>query len=233
MRSMPSGRRGGTLGRTKLAEPKAGGNRAALAALLVARCSAVDSCANVQRQLHGLIVSAPEELRKRFRGASTARIVQNAARLRIYDRWTVETKTTAYVLRSLARRALALGAEAKQHETAIVAVVRSWRPDLLQQLGVGPIVAATVLCAWSHPQRLRNEAAFAMLAGAAPIPASSGITNRHRLNRSDDRQLNRVLHTVVINRIRLDPTTEDSGDFVHAVRSFRTPQSRRPRSGRR
>jgi transposase len=167
----------------------------------------VSSCTDVQRQLHCLIVSAPEALRQRFRGASTVRIVQHAARLRIDERWGVEMKTTAQVLRSLARRALALGREAKEHEVAIGAIVRGWRPDLLTQLGVGPIVAATVLCAWSHPRRFRSEAAFAMLAGAAPIPASSGVTNRHRLNRLGDRQLNRALHTVVINRIRLDPAT--------------------------
>ncbi|HLI56357.1 MAG TPA: IS110 family transposase [Actinomycetota bacterium] len=196
------------LGRTKLAEPKIGGERAALAALLAARRSAVDSCTDVQRQLHALIVPAPEALRQRFRGYSTVRVVQHAARLRIDERWAVEMKTTAQVLRTLARRALALGREAKEHEAAIGAIVRAWRPDLLTQLGVGPIVAATVLCAWSHPRRFRSEAAFAMLAGVAPIPASSGVTNRHRLNRFGDRQLNRALHTVVINRIRLDPATQ-------------------------
>lgn len=109
---------------------------------------------------------------------------------------------------------------------AISAIVRSWRPDLLTQLGVGPIVAATLLCAWSHPRRIRNEAAFAMLAGAAPIPASSGVTNRHRLNRFGDRQLNRALHTVVINRIRLDPATR-------AYVEIRTKEGRTPREIKR
>ena len=63
--------------------------------------------------------------------------------------------------------AQALTEEAAEHEKAILTIVRSWRPDLLDQLGVGPIVAATVLCAWSHPGRIHSEAAFAMLAGAA------------------------------------------------------------------
>lgn len=70
--------------------------------------------------------------------------------------------------------------------------------------GAGPIVAATVLTAWSHPGRCRNDAAFAMLAGVAPIPASSGKTVRYRLNRSGDRQLNRALHTVVLTRLQHD-----------------------------
>jgi transposase len=72
---------------------------------------------------------------------------------------------------------------------------------------VGPIVAAIVLCAWSHPGRCGSDAAFAMLGGAAPIPASSGQTVRVRLNRSGDRHLNQVLHVVVLTRLRHDPAT--------------------------
>ena len=67
-------------------------------------------------------------------------------------------------------------------QKAILAIIRSWRPDLLEEFGIGPIVAATVLCAWSHPGRIHSEAAFAMLAGVEPIPANSGqITTRYRL----------------------------------------------------
>ena len=72
---------------------------------------------------------------------------------------------------------------------------------------MGPIVAAVELCAWSHPGRCRTDAAFAMLGGAAPIPASSGQTVRVRRNRSGDRQLNQALDTVVLTRLRTDPTT--------------------------
>jgi hypothetical protein len=68
-------------------------------------------------------------------------------------------------------------------------------------------VAAVGLCAWSHPGRCRTDAAFAMLGGAAPIPASSGQTVRVRRNRSGDRQLNQALDTVVLTRLRTDPTT--------------------------
>ncbi|MEW2386386.1 transposase [Micromonospora sp. NPDC047707] len=115
--------------------------------------------------------------------------------------------TSLTVLRDLARRVRFLEAEAAEHEKAIRAIVRSWRPDLLQLTGVGPIVAATVLTAWSHPGRCRNDAAFAMLAAAAPIPASSGKTVRYRLNRSGHRQLNRALHTVVLTRLQRDERT--------------------------
>ena len=115
-------------------------------------------------------------------------------------------------LRALARRIRVLETEAADHERAMRAIVRSWRPDLLELSGVGPIVAATVLTAWSHPGRCRSDAAFAMLAGAAPIPASSGKTVRHRLNRAGNRQLNRALHTVALSRLQHDPATRDYAD---------------------
>jgi transposase len=119
----------------------------------------------------------------------------------------VHVFTAMTTLKAIARRVQALEDEAAEHEKAIRKIVSGWRPDLLALTGVGPIVAATVLAAWSHAGRCRNDAAFAMLAGTAPIPASSGKTVRHRLNRSGDRQLNRAIYTVVITRLRLDPTT--------------------------
>ena len=74
---------------------------------------------------------------------------------------------------------------------------------------MGPIVAAQLLVAWSHPGRIRSEAAFARLAGVAPVPASSGQTVRQRLSRGGDRQLNRALHTIVLHRRQHDPQTKD------------------------
>jgi len=195
------------LARTQLAQPRARGARAALSVLLVARRSAVDAATDAQRQLHALVTAAPEVLRDRLRHKTTTQMVLAAARLRVEPRWDLETRTTAAVLRSLARRSRELSAEAAAHEAQILAVVRSWRPDLLAQRGVGPIVAATVLCAWSHPGRCRSDAAFAKLGGVAPIPASSGQIERVRLNPYGDRQLNRALHTIVLSRLRYDAAT--------------------------
>lgn len=191
-----------------LATPRSDGERAALAVRLAARRSAVDASTTAQLQLQALIVAAPETLRSRFRNRSTTDTIRACAQLRISTTWDNETRHTATVLRTLARRITALTGEARDHQRAILELVRSWRPDLLEQVGIGPIVAAVVLCAWSHPGRLRSDAAFAMLAGTAPIPASSGLTNRHRLNRYGDRQLNRAIHTIVLTRLRHDPDTQ-------------------------
>lgn len=194
--------------RSELAQPKTGPERAALAMHLTARRAAVQAATTAQRQLRALIITAPEVVRARFRGQSTTVMVTTALRLRPASASSdLEVREALSVLRTLARRITFLTEEADEHERTIRVLVRSWRPDLLEVTGVGPIVAATVLAAWSHPGRLRDEAAFAMLAGVAPIPASSGKTTRYRLNRSGNRQLNWALHTIVLTRLRYDPET--------------------------
>jgi transposase len=198
---------GEALGRDQLAQPRAAGQRAALSVRLTARRSAVQAATDAQRQLHALVVAAPDTLRERLRGLSTPRLVATCGRLRQRSTWDVETMATAASLRALARRIQLLNAEIADHSRAITTLVRAWRPELLIPCGVGPIVAAVVLCAWSHPGRCRTDAAFAMLGGAAPIPASSGQTVRVRLNRSGDRQLNQALHLIVLTRLRYDPAT--------------------------
>jgi transposase len=195
------------LGRQQLAQPRAAGQRAALSVRLAARRSAVQAATDAQRQLHALVVAAPDLLRGRLRGLTTPRLVATCGRLRMRADWDTETAATAASLRALARRIQLLNAEIAQHTQAITTLVRAWRPDLLTPTGVGPMVAAIVLCAWSHPGRCRTDAAFAMLGEAAPIPASSGQTVRVRLNRSGDRQLNQALHLVVLTRLRYDPAT--------------------------
>jgi len=110
-------------------------------------------------------------------------------------------------LRSVARRVLQLQAEERELGRQIEALTRKLAPQLLDQPGVGPHAAAQLVLSWSHHGRIRSEAAFARLAGAAPIPASSGQTVRHRLDRSGDRKLNRALHMILITRKRAHPPT--------------------------
>jgi transposase len=215
------------LSRPRLGAPRSGGDRQALSVLLTARRSAVNAATDAQRQLFSLVIAAPEQIRERFRGQKLPAMTATAAGLRIHASWDLETTTTVTTLRTLARRSRALTQEAAEHEKAIRTIVRSWRPDLLVQFGVGPIVAATVLCAWSHPGRIHSEAAFAMLAGAAPIPANSGqVTQRHRLNRYGDRHLNSALHTIALSRIRYD-------DATRAYVARRTAEGKTPREIKR
>jgi transposase len=195
------------LGRDRLAQPRATGQLAALSVRLAARRSAVQAATDAQRQLHALVVAAPDALRGRLRSLTTPRLVSTCARLRQRTDWDPEITTTAASLRAVARRIQLLDAEIAEHTRAITTLVRAWRPELLTRCGVGPVVAAIVLCAWSHPGRCRSDAAFAMLGGAAPIPASSGQTVRFRLNRSGDRNLNQALHVIVLTRLRYDPAT--------------------------
>ncbi|HET7739626.1 MAG TPA: transposase [Mycobacterium sp.] len=162
------------MGRPRLGSPRSGGERRALSVLLAARRSAIHASTEAQQQVFSLVIAAPEPIRARFRGQKLAAMLNTAAKLRVQSAWDVETTSTVVALRALARRAHAMLKEARELQKAMVAIIRSWRPELLEEFGVGPIVAAAVLCAWSHPGRIHSEAAFAMLAGVAPIPANSG-----------------------------------------------------------
>jgi transposase len=156
------------MARPRLGTPRTGGERQALSVLLAARRSAINASTEAQQQVFSLVIAAPDPIRGRFRGQKLAAMLTTAANLRVHACWDTETTSTVVALRTLARRAHAMLTEARDLQKAIVAIIRSWRPDLLEEFGVGPIVAATVLCAWSHPGRIHSEAAFAMLAGVAP-----------------------------------------------------------------
>ena len=191
-----------------LAIPRAGQRREALRLLLAARRSAVDVRRQALGQLRGVIVTSPDRLRDELRGLPLTKLLERCSRFRRSRSAHADELATRLVLRSLARRIQAATVEADQLEQEIHAHVRALAPALLDEPGVGPIVAAQLIVAWSHPGRVRSEACFARLAGVAPIPASSGQTTRHRLSRGGDRQLNRALHTVVLHRRQHDPTTK-------------------------
>ena len=190
-----------------LIEPRSRGHREALRVLMTTRAGAVAARTAAVNHLKALIVSAPEDLRAELRGRTSDAQISHCTKLRDRPTRDVEHRATVRALRYTAQRVQALKAEADDLEREISQLVTQTRPQLLELPGVGPISAAQVLISWSHPGRLRSEAAFATLAGAAPIPASSGLTNRHRLNRGGDRQLNRALHTIVLTRSRTDPDT--------------------------
>jgi transposase len=188
------------LSRAHLATPRQRGQREALRVLQLARSGAVKVSADARRQLKALLVTAPEPLRARLRQGTWLAQAQACAALVAAPTDPVEHRATVRALRLTAERALAAHQEARHLGKELRTVVQALAPVLLAQPGVGPVTAAQLLISWSHPSRLRSEAAFAMPAGVAPIPASSGQMVRYRLNRGGDRQLNRALHTIVMIR---------------------------------
>jgi transposase len=194
------------LAREHLASPRARGTREALRVLLTCRHGAVTAPTATINQLKALVVSAPAQLRSQLASMDGDELVGVCARLRGHPTRPIEP-TTVRAPRSTARRILALQAEVDEVGEQLGRLVAATMPALLEVVGIGPVVAAQLLASWSHPGRLRSEAAFAALAGAAPIPASSGKTVRYRLNRSGDRQLNRALHTIVLARRAHHPET--------------------------
>ncbi|MGH3084972.1 MAG: transposase, partial [Gaiellaceae bacterium] len=167
-------------------------------ALLCTREGALEARRAALCQLRALIVTAPADLRQQLRSLTRARLLRRCSNLRAGA--ALEQRGTRLALRLLARRIELLTVEERTLRHEIAVLVERQAAPLLAEPGVGPITAAQLLVAWSHRGRLRSEAAFARLAGAPPIPASSGMVVRHRLDRGGDRQLNRALHTTVISR---------------------------------
>jgi len=91
--------------------------------------------------------------------------------------------------------------------TMTTLVTASPAATLLNEPGIGVYTAAILYTTWSHPGRVHSEAAFANLCGTSPIPASSGNTTRHRLNRGGDRRANRALHIAILYKTAHDPQT--------------------------
>jgi transposase len=187
--------------------PRSGERQEALRVLLLARRSAVEARRHALAQLRSVIVTAPEHLREELRQLPMTQLIRRCSRFRRSHSRTSDELAIVLALRSLARRIEAATDEANELEREIIGHVRALVPELLNEPGVGPIVAAQLIVSWSHRDRVRSEAAFARLAGVAPLPASSGQTIRHRLSRGGDRQLNRALHTVILHRRHHDAAT--------------------------
>jgi transposase len=187
--------------------PRAGGERQALQALVAAREGAVNAKRAAICQLRDLLITTPEPLRSELRPLTRARLLQRLAASRPHGRGDVELRGSLLALRSIARRVLQLTAEERELAREIEMLTRKLAPQLLDQPGVGPHAAAQLVLSWSHQGRISSEAAFARLAGAAPIPASSGQTIRYRLDRSGDRKLNRALHMILVTRKRTHAAT--------------------------
>jgi transposase len=145
------------LTREHLAQPRQRGEREALRVLLATRHSAVRSKRAAITLMKGLLVSAAPSLRERLRGMSTKDQLARCARLRINPAQNSEQRATIIAIRASARRALALADEALELEREIQPIVARLAPVLLAEMGVGAIVAAQILCAYSHTGRIRSR----------------------------------------------------------------------------
>jgi transposase len=198
------------LGRVRTGIPKSrDGQVEALRNLRIARSGAVSQRAACMRKIKALIVTAPHQVRQRLRGLTNTRLIHTCANLRPdTTRIGIPEQAVKIALRSLARGHLAAQEEIAELDQLITALIEAINPELLDLNGVGPDVAGQLLVTiGQNPERIHSEGAFAMLCGVAPIPASSGQTHRHRLNRGGDRQANSALYTIVISRLRWDQRT--------------------------
>ena len=190
------------------AQMRSDGDREALRLLMVDRDNAVQSAKTARTALASVLVTAPAPLRDQLRGLSGERRVRECAALTCPPGAGRQARIVHQTLIHLAQRAAALARAAADLKAQIADLVEDMAPGLVAaEPGLGAISAAQILLSWSHAGRIRSEAAFAMLSGTAPVPVSSGRTDRHRLNRLGDRQLNRAIHVIAVTRMRCHPAT--------------------------
>jgi transposase len=191
-------------------------------ALRVAFTSARNSRTRVALQIRDLIVTAPARLRADLEPLSTAQRVTRCARFRPGSS-DDPREATKLALRVLARRYEALSEEMVELGSVLDELTYKANPALRSARGVGADVAAILLvAAGDNPERLRNESAFAALCGVSPVQASSGLTTRHRLNRSGNRQANNALWRIAVVRITHDEETK-----VYAARRLSEGKTKR------
>lgn len=182
----------------------------AIRTLRVVRRSAVKDRTQTINQIRTLIITAPGEVRERLRALAPAELIKHLARSRPGAKTSDPACAVKVALRRLARRYQYLTAEISDADAELKALMTEAAPELVALPGVGVETAAQLLItAGDNPERLTSEASFAHLCAVAPVPASSGRTNRHRLNRGGDRRANHALHMIALVRMRYDKRTQD------------------------
>lgn len=189
--------------------PRNDGPREALRILLVARNDISTHQTAQINQLRALLLTGDDQDRALGKGTMTRTRLAAILAEPTPSGAGIDTQIRRAEARRLATAITASMTELAANQQQLKAIIQQIAPTLLDKVGVGPCTAAQLLVSYSHHGRCRNEAAFAALAGASPIPASSGKTVRHRLSRGGDRQLNRALHTIMLTRSRHHSATRD------------------------
>lgn len=175
----------------------------AIRVLRLARRSALKARTQTMNQIRAILTTAPAALREPLSPLTPAQLITTLARSRPGTTLSDPATATKTALRHLARRHQTLTTEITDLDAQLTPLATHANPALTAIFGVGPDTAGQLLTtAGDNPHRMRTEAAFAKLTGTAPLQASSGRTNRHRLNRSGDRQANRALHAITLVRMR-------------------------------
>ncbi|WP_405691018.1 IS110 family transposase [Streptomyces sp. NBC_00057] len=197
-------------GRAKGTPKHRDGSVEAIRGLRVVRASAVKARTQTINQIKSLIITAPAAVREALRSLTTTELIRRLAASRPGADLTDPAAAVKLALKRLAKRYRHLSEEIADADADLHVLIARTAPGLLALPGVGTETAGQLLVtAGDNPDRLVPEASFAHLCAAAPVPASSGRTDRHRLNRGGDRQANRALHTIVLVRMRHDRRTRD------------------------
>lgn len=193
----------------KLALPKQGAAQEALRVVMAARGSVIEARKAATNLLTHLRITAPAELRDQLPARTGRALLEACAALPDHLGAGADqaTATVAATLARVAGRIQTLAAEEARYDRELTELTASLVPAIVTEPGAGPVTAAQMILAYGHHGRVRTEAAYGSLSGTCPIPASSGKTTRHRLNRGGNRQLNRALHTIATNRMRYHPET--------------------------
>ena len=210
----------------RLPVPRADGDREALRILLVARQEMTEGCTVQASRLRALLLAGDDTDRRAARATLSGKAL---ARLAGREIPAQASREQAVRQAEIGRLALALSqarSQLKDNRAQLLAIVEDIAPGLTSRYGVGPVSAAQAIVSFSHPGRCRSEAAYAALGGTSPLPASSGQTVRHRLNRGGDRALNRAIHAIAVTRTRSCPRTR-------AYLARRTAEGKTPREIRR
>ena len=210
----------------RLPVPRADGDREALRILLVARQEITVARTAQAGRLRALLLAGDDTDRRAARQALTQTALAALAGRELRPGASREQAVRQAEIRRLAEALDQAGRQLKDNRAQLLAIVDDIAPGLTGRHGVGPVSAAQAIVSFSHPGRCRSEAAFAALGGTSPVPASSGMTVRHRLNRGGDRALNRAIHAIALVRMRTCPRTR-------AYVARRTAEGKTPREIRR
>jgi transposase len=189
------------------------------------RNALIEDAADHARRLRWLLHEMDPDLKIPVRG-----MLQICHQERL-KRWLArqEQTTAVRVCRDLVRRIAELTRHAKYLASELADLVKQTHPQLLEIPGCGPLCAATIISEIDGIHRFNTDAQLAMFAGASPLDASSGRQQRHRLNRTGNRKLNRALHIIAVTQVRVHPPAQayyarrkaDGKNNKEALRAFK------------